>query len=72
MRRQDLPALEIAKEYCGTEATTVTLAEKYGCSPTLINRVLQEQMDYDRFKRVARTKQSARAKRSWQKRWGNA
>jgi transposase-like protein len=69
MRRQDLPGLEIAKEYCGTEATTVTLARKYDCSPSLISRVLQEQMDYDRFKRVARTKQSARAKRSWQKRW---
>jgi hypothetical protein len=70
MRRQDLPGPEIAKEYCGTEATTVTLAKKYGCTPSLILAVLYDHMDYDRFKRVSKTKQSASAKRGWQARAG--
>jgi hypothetical protein len=69
MRRQDLPGLEIAKEYCGTEATTVTLAQKYGCTPSLILAVLYDQIDYDRLKRLRKQKLSAGIKRGWVKRW---
>jgi hypothetical protein len=58
MRKLKLPVTDIVTEYTKTQATSYSLADKYGVNPATISNLLKARIEPDQYERLKSQKWS--------------
>jgi hypothetical protein len=58
MRKLNLPVTDIVTEYIQTQATSYSLADKYGVNPVTISQILKASIELDQYEKLKSKKWS--------------